>query len=108
MRRPPIIANAHRIILGLILLSILIPDKLGVAQNLALVHAKLYPSPTARPIENATIFVRDGRIYSVGSGAKTRPPRGATVLDCNGLIVTAGFWNSHVHILTQGLMRAEN
>jgi hypothetical protein len=28
------------------------------------------------------------------------------VIDCNGLVVTAGFWNSDVHILTPGLLRA--
>jgi imidazolonepropionase-like amidohydrolase len=29
------------------------------------------------------------------------------VIDCKGLVVTAGFWNSHVHILTPGLLHAE-
>jgi imidazolonepropionase-like amidohydrolase len=44
----------------------------------------------------------------VGPGNKIKPPRGATVLDCQGLVIIAGFWNSHVHILTQGLMDAAN
>jgi imidazolonepropionase-like amidohydrolase len=30
-----------------------------------------------------------------------------TVIDCKGLVVTAGFWNSHVHILTPGLVHAD-
>ena len=30
------------------------------------------------------------------------------MIDCKGLVVTAGFWNSHVHILTPGLLHAEN
>ena len=98
----------RQIILIFVLLGFLAPAKTGLAQDLALVHGKVYPSPTAQPIENATILVRDGRIYAVGPGAKIRPPRGATILDCKGLIITAGFWNSHVHILTQALMHAEN
>jgi imidazolonepropionase-like amidohydrolase len=34
-------------------------------------------------------------------------PREATVIDCTGMVVTAGFWNSHVHILTPGLIHAD-
>ena len=97
----------NRIILILLLLGILIPDKPSFADNLALVGARIYPSPIAAPIENGTILIRDGRIYAVGLTAKIKPPRGAMVLDCKGLVVTAGFWNNHVHILTQGLMHAE-
>ena len=98
----------HHVILIFLLLGILTPHKQVVAADLALVHGKVYLSPTAQPIENATILVRDGRIYAVGPDAKIRLPRGATILNCKGLFVAAGFWNSHVHILTQGLMHAEN
>ena len=71
-----------------------------MASDLALVGAKVYPSPTEQPIENATILVHDGQITTVGPSTKVRPPRLAravTVIDCNGRVVTAGFWNSHVH-----------
>src|SRR5205807_195649 len=30
-----------------------------------------------------------------------------TVLNCRGSVVTAGFWNSHIHILTAGLLHAD-
>ena len=33
--------------------------------------------------------------------------RHGTVIDCKGLVVTAGFWNSHVHVLMPGLLHAE-
>jgi imidazolonepropionase-like amidohydrolase len=75
--------------------------------DLALVHAKIYPSPTESPIENGAIVVRAGRVLAVGPTAAIKIPRHATVIDCNGLVVTAGFWNSHVHILTPGLLHAE-
>jgi len=74
------------------------------------VHAKIYPSPTEPAIEDGTILVHDGRITAIGPSATTRPPRFAravTVINCKGLVVTAGFWNSHVHILTPGLLHAE-
>lgn len=76
------------------------------ASDLALVGAKIYPSPTEQPIENGSILVHQGQILAIGPAIKI--PRGATVIDCKGLIVTAGFWNSHVHIFTPGLFRARD
>ncbi|MGB9236667.1 MAG: hypothetical protein WCC04_19840 [Terriglobales bacterium] len=45
-------------------------------------------------------MIRDGRIAAVGPSAEVKSPRisrSVTVINCNGRIVTAGFWNSHVH-----------
>ena len=80
------------------------------SSDLALVHAKIYPSPTEPAIADGTVLVHDGRITAVGPSATTKPPRFAravTVIDCKGMVVTSGFWNSHVHILTPGLLHAE-
>jgi imidazolonepropionase-like amidohydrolase len=78
-----------------------------LAPDLALTGAKIYASPTESAIENGTILVHGGRIVAVGPSAKIKVPHDATVIDCKGLVVTAGFWNSHVHILTPGLLHAE-
>jgi len=81
----------------------------GFCSDLALVHAKIYPSPSDPPIEDGTILVHNGLIRAVGPSAKVKVPhfaRAVTVVDCHGLVVTAGFWNSHIHILTPGLLRA--
>lgn len=77
------------------------------ATDLALVGAKIYTSPTAPPIEHGSILVHNGRILEVGTSTDVKVPRGAEVIDCTGLVVTAGFWNSHVHILTPGLIHAD-
>ena len=77
------------------------------ASDLALVGAKIYLSPSEPPIESGTILVHSGQILSVGPIAEIRVPPGTTVIDCKGLVVTAGFWNSHVHILLPGLLHAE-
>ncbi|HWZ51641.1 MAG TPA: amidohydrolase family protein [Granulicella sp.] len=77
------------------------------ASDLALIGAKVYPSPIESPIENAAILIHDGHILAVGPSATVQIPRYAEVIDCRGLVVTAGFWNSHVHILTPGLLHAE-
>jgi imidazolonepropionase-like amidohydrolase len=78
------------------------------ASDLALVGAKIYPSPTESPIENGSILVHQGQILAIGPAHAIKIPHGATIIDCKGLIVTAGFWNSHVHILTPGLLRVRD
>ena len=80
---------------------------LSRASDLALVGGKVYPSPTEEPIDNGSIIVHDGRIVAVGPSATVKIPGDAKVIDCKGLVVTAGFWNSHVHIMTPGLLHAE-
>ena len=77
------------------------------ADDLALIGAKIYPSPSEPAIENGSIVVHDGHIVAVGPGATVKVPRDANVIDCKGLVVTAGFWNSHVHILLPSLLHAE-
>jgi imidazolonepropionase-like amidohydrolase len=79
----------------------------GYGSDVALIGAKIYPSPTDPPIEHGSILIHNGRIAAVGPTISIKTPRGATVLDCAGLVITAGFWNSHVHILTPGLIHAD-
>jgi imidazolonepropionase-like amidohydrolase len=103
-----------RIRIGLGVLTVLLIGCLGNAASratdLALVHAKIYVSPTEPPIEDGTIVIHDGKITAVGPSSNTKPPRFAravTVINCQGKVVTAGFWNSHVHVLTQALLHEE-
>jgi imidazolonepropionase-like amidohydrolase len=84
-----------------LLLWVLFACGLARASDLALVGAKIYPSPTEEAIENGSILVHDGRIVAIGPSAAVKVPHDATVIDCKGLVVTAGFWNSHVHILSR-------
>jgi len=89
------------ILISAILLAFLSAQPV-LASDLALIGAKVYLSLADPPLENATILVHDGRITAVGPSATTKPPRFAravTVIHCGGMVVTAGFWNSHVHIL---------
>jgi imidazolonepropionase-like amidohydrolase len=78
------------------------------ASDLALVGAKIYPSPTEPAIENGSILIHDGMILGVGPKSSITIPPGAAVMDCKGLVVTSGFWNSHVHILTPGLLHVHD
>jgi dihydroorotase-like cyclic amidohydrolase len=97
------------VLIALILLAFLSAQPV-LAFDLALVGAKIYLSPTDPPLENATILIHNGRVTAVGPSATTKPPRFAravTMINCKGMVVTAGFWNSHVHILTPGLLHSE-
>src|SRR3954451_11978127 len=63
--------------------------------TLAIEHARIYVSPTVPPIDDGTVLVRDGVIAAVGRGVQV--PADATILPCDHCVVTAGFWNAHVH-----------
>jgi len=63
--------------------------------TLAIEHARIYVSPTESPINDGTVLVRDGLIAAVGRQIEV--PADATVVPCDRCVVTAGFWNAHVH-----------
>lgn len=65
--------------------------------NLALVGCAIYTSPADPPVSGGVVVIEDDRIAAVGPEAQVRAPQGATVIDCTGCTVTAGFWNCHVH-----------
>jgi imidazolonepropionase-like amidohydrolase len=67
------------------------------SNGLALVGAKIYPSPTTHPIADGVVLIKNSRIVAVGEKQQIKLPRDITVVDCSGLTLLAGFWNSHVH-----------
>ena len=67
------------------------------AQNLAIINATVYASPQASAQRGLTVLIRDGKI--AGVGAHLRVPNGINTLPCNGCVVIAGFWNTHVHFM---------
>ncbi|HEV8334638.1 MAG TPA: amidohydrolase family protein [Steroidobacteraceae bacterium] len=66
-------------------------------QPLALVGGTIYVDPMQAPIEGGVVLIEDGKIAAVGAGRALHIPDGTEVVDCSGMTVTAGFWNSHVH-----------
>jgi imidazolonepropionase-like amidohydrolase len=75
----------------------------AMARDLAIVGAKVYTAPEGVTWESANVLVHDGKIAAVGPGV--RPPAGAEIIDGNGLVVTAGFWNSHVHLISPAIQK---
>lgn len=64
--------------------------------TLAIEHARIYVSPSEPAIEDGTVLVRDGLIAAVGNSVQV--PADATRIPCDHCVVTAGFWNAHVHL----------
>ncbi|MGA9670172.1 MAG: amidohydrolase family protein [Terracidiphilus sp.] len=63
--------------------------------TLAIQHARIYVSPTDPPIDDGSILIRDGVIAAVGPAIQI--PADAVPVPCDHCVVTAGFWNAHVH-----------
>jgi imidazolonepropionase-like amidohydrolase len=73
-----------------------------LAADVAVVHAKVYAAPGAKPLADATVLIHDGRIAAVAR--RVALPKGTTVLACDGCVVMAGFWNAHVHFIEPNWM----
>jgi imidazolonepropionase-like amidohydrolase len=65
--------------------------------QLLLTGGTIYINPTDDPITNGVVVIRDGKIASVGRRGSVRPHDGVRTVNCSGLTIAAGFWNSHVH-----------
>ena len=75
------------------------------AADIAIVGAKVYPAPDATPIPDAVVLVHGRSILAVGSGADVSIPKGYALVRADGEVLTAGFWNCHVHLIAEGLLQ---
>jgi len=87
-----------------IVLSLIVCGLVAAADqnSAACIGAKVYPSPTDRPIENAILLISAGKISAIAAPGHLKYDlhRFPVVLDCKNKVVVAGFWNSHVHFET--------
>ncbi len=91
----------------LALLALLVTSS-AVARDLAFVGATVFPGPGSEALSDAVVRVREGRIAAVGPREGVPLPEGVEVIDCSGKFITAGFWNSHVHIFTPDLLHVRD
>jgi imidazolonepropionase-like amidohydrolase len=78
------------------------------ARVTALVGGRIVPSPLAASIPDGVVLIEGATVTAVGPRATVRVPAGATVIDCSGGTVTAGFWNSHVHFTGPAFRAADS
>ena len=76
--------------------------------DLVLTGGTIYTGPTDEPIANGVVVLHNGKIAEVGRQGSVRVPEGARTLDCSGLTLAAGFWNSHVHFMERKWADAAN
>ena len=91
----------------LIILAAMACGSTARAADEAVIHARIYASPEAKPIDDGSVLIHDGLIQSIGPAASVKIPSGAKVIDVQGAVVTAGFWNSHVHFMPPPLLNAD-
>ncbi|WP_338874371.1 amidohydrolase family protein [Spirosoma sp. SC4-14] len=54
------------------------------------------------------MLIHQGKIAAVGNRKQVKIPEGIKQLDCSGLVMTAGFWNCHVHFMEPQWQRADS
>jgi len=103
--RRMLLARRLLVIVAFVAAAVAMPSS---AADLAIVGATVYPAPDVAPIPNADVIVRNGRIASVRRGGERAIPRDAQIVDAKGMHLLAGFWNSHVHLLSAELTDARS
>lgn len=78
----------------------------AASSEVAIVGARMYPSPEATAIDDSVVVIRGGRIVLAGSRSNTPVPPKARLIDARGAVLTAGFWNSHIHLMAPDLLNA--
>ena len=74
------------------------PDSLCGGDDLLITNATVWPSPDADSVPGCAVVIRDGVVESISP--RSEPDSGPSdlpVWDAAGRVVTAGFWNCHVH-----------
>jgi len=57
--------------------------------------ARVWADPDSTPQDGVTLVLEGGRIAAMGPSVPV--PTGAAEIPCSHCVVTAGFWNAHVH-----------
>jgi imidazolonepropionase-like amidohydrolase len=94
------------IILGLGFVSAAPAESPPTSQDLAIVGARVYASPDAAPLEDGVVVIMNGRIARVGPRSSTPLPKNISVIDAHGAVLTAGYWNNHIHLMMPDLLHA--
>jgi imidazolonepropionase-like amidohydrolase len=85
------------IMVAVLLSAVTLAQSIPAKRALVLTGARVYASPREPAIESGAVVIRNSQIVYVGSRHDRQVPSEGTEIDCTGQIVTAGFWNSHVH-----------
>jgi imidazolonepropionase-like amidohydrolase len=93
---------------GLVIALTTAVPTIAAERTSVLTAAKIYTAPNAKPLEDAVVVIRDGKIAEVGTRAQFKWPARKLAPECDGGIVLAGFQNSHVHFIEQSFADAKS
>lgn len=77
-------------------------------QITAFIHATIYTSPTDTVIRDGLVIIKNDTIIKVGKYHKSIIPKTADIIDCSGMTITSGFWNSHIHLTDSKIANAKD
>ena len=91
---------SRRLQLLIVVAALLALSNPSHAQNesSALTHAAVVDVVAGKVVTQQTIYIRDGRIASIGSTDKIRIPANTRLVDASGLFVLPGLFNMHTHL----------
>lgn len=69
--------------------------------GLAIENVTVFQSPFQEPMKEATIVMSQAKILEIGPTQELDVPHGFDRIDGSGKFATAGFWNSHVHLIEE-------
>ncbi len=98
---------AFYVVTGFLFTNSVFGQAVNVIEDIALVGARIYPSPSAAPIENGVVLIRNGKIMDVGGSDRIVVPKSFRIISCKGMVLTAAFWNCHVHFIEPKWNRAD-
>ena len=67
-------------------------------QSIAFVNATLYTGVGDKPIEKATLWIRDGKVVEAGPAADVKLPPNYQKIDLKGAVIIPGLVDTHSHI----------
>ncbi len=74
------------------------PEPVGDSPTIAFVNATLYTGMDDKPIEKATLLIKDGKILEVGPTASVKLPPNYQKVDVQGGVIIPGLVDTHSHI----------
>jgi len=96
--------NTHKFTINFFTLALVLCQACAVQQNISTEKVTAYTNTNIidgtgnEPIENGTLIVKDGKIFSVGASKEITIPKGASIVNLSGKTIIPGLVNAHGHV----------